>query len=114
MSENLKSQLHKLEIVSQVKSLQARKVLLKEFSNDKRFCKAVREIVRNAIKKNIPLTKKDKDKLTKYRTLILQLAKKQKSKENSRKLVYQTGTGVLLPIVVPLVASIISKLVSRE
>lgn len=115
MSKNLRIQFPKLELISKIKSLPARTIVLKEFSNDKRFCKAVREIVRNAIKKNIPFTKKQRDKLIKYRRLLMNLSKKkQKSKASSRRLVYQTGTGVFLPIVVPLIAELIRNIATSR
>lgn len=115
MSENLRSQFGKLELISQIKSLQARKIVLKEFSNDKRFCKAVRELVRNAINKNVAFTRQERARLIKYKKLFIDLARrKQKNKEKSRRLVYQTGTGVFLPIVVPLVAQLIASLIAKS
>lgn len=112
MSDNLRKQFPRLEIISQVKRLRVRKLLLEEFSHDPNFCKAIREIVRNALKKNIRFTDKDRKRLAKYRKVIIGLSKKHKSEKRMRSYVKQTGTGVFLPLVIPLVASIISELTS--
>lgn len=112
MSENLKRQLPRLEIISQVKRLRVRKLLLEEFSADPMFCKAIREIVRNALKRNIKFSAKDKRRLAKYKKVITGLSKKYKNEKRTQSLVKQTGTGIFLPLVVPLVAAIISQLTS--
>lgn len=110
MSDNLKKQFHKLELVTAMKTPAARKILLTEFSKDNCFCKAVREIVKNTLKRNIKLPEKDKRKLSRHKKLILSLAKKRKNRKRTQKLIQQTGTGIFLPIVLPLVASVISDL----
>lgn len=114
MSQNLLKNFSKLEIISQLKNLKTRKLLLAEFSEDDSFCKAIREIVRNTINKNIKLQDKDKKKLKKYKKVILALARKRKSKKSTKALMQQSGTGIFLPIVIPLVASIIGDLLSRK
>lgn len=113
MSDNLKSQFFKLELISQLSSLKARKLLLSEFSKDIKFCKAVREIVKNTVRRNVRVGERDKRKLVKYKSLLLSLAKRQKNHDKMRRMIQQTGTGVFLPIVIPLVASLISSLVSK-
>lgn len=114
MSEKLKSQFPTLELISKIKSLKTRKLVLKEFSKNDDFCSAIREIVTNATKKNIPFTMSEKRKLKKYKSCILGLTKKRKDKKKTRDLICQTGTGVFLPIVVPLVASLLSNLLSNK
>lgn len=96
-----------------MKTLKARKLLLSEFSDDPKFCKAVREIVRNTIKKNIRLSDRDKIKLKRYKKVILALAKR-KSHEKTKALMQQSGTGIFLPIVIPLVASVLGELLTRK
>ena len=113
MSANLRKQFPKFEVLAQLKSLKAKKVLLKELSEDPDFCKAVREIAKNTVNKNISLTLDQKKRLRRYKKVIFALGKKRKSQKATKVLVQQTGTGVFLPIVVPLVASIIADLISR-
>lgn len=110
MSENLRKQFPKLEVLSQLKSIKRRISLLKEFSEDPNFCKAVREIVKNTLNKNIKVSHSDKVKLRRYKAVILGIGKKQKTKGKLKGLVQQSGTGVFLPIVVPLVAAALGEL----
>lgn len=113
MSSNLMSQFYKLELISGIKSLKARKILLAEFSSDDKFCKALREIVRNTVNKNVVLPTKTKTRLRRYRHLILQLQKKKMSNKRRRKMYSQTGTGVFIPLVVPIIAELFSSLLSK-
>jgi ribosomal protein L19 len=113
MSDNLQKQMPKLEIISQLKSLKARKLVLAEFSNDDQFCKAIREIVRNTINKNVKLSEQEKKRLRKYKKVIVALGNKRKDKKKTKALLQQTGTGIFLPIVVPLVATVIKELLSK-
>lgn len=110
MSDNLKKQFPKLEVLSQVKSNKRRQSLLKEFSEDPKFCQAVREIVKNTLNKNIKVSQSDKVKLQRYKAVILGIGKKHKTKGKLKRLVQQSGTGIFLPIVVPLVAAVLSEL----
>lgn len=114
MSKSLQSQFYKLELLSQLKSATSRRILLKEFSSDDRFCKAVREIAKNAVKKNIHLSSFAKRRLRRYKSLILSLSKKRKSKRKTKALVEQVGKGLFLPILVPLVASLIGELITKK
>ena len=113
MSENLKKQFPKLQIIASIQSLKGRKLLLKEFSSDPDFCKAVREIVRNTLQKNVKIHEADKKRLLKYREVLISLGKKQKSTKKEQQLVQQTGTGIFLPIVIPLVAQLIGHLLKQ-
>lgn len=111
MSENLRKHMSKLQTISQVKSASLRKALMKEFSSDESFCRAMREVVKNTIKKNVPLTESQKKVLRKCKRPLLGIMKYQK--KNRRKFVEQTGSGVFLPIVIPLVAELIGSLINN-
>lgn len=113
MSENLKRHFPRLLVIASLKSLRIRKMVLKEFCKDDSFVKAIREIVRNALKKNIPFTTAQKRKLVRYKDTIIALSKKRKNNKRTQQLVCQTGTGVFLPIVIPLVASLLQGLLAR-
>ena len=54
MSENLIKQFPKFEMIAAIKSGRVRKMLLAELAADKKFCKALREIVRNTTKHDVP------------------------------------------------------------
>lgn len=110
MSENLRKHFPKLEVISQVKSLKSRKKIIQDFSNDPTFCDAVREIVRNTFNKNIKVTDADRKKLLKYRGMLMSLNRRQKCRKRVKKLIQQTGTGIFLPIVIPLVSTLLAEL----
>ena len=111
MSSNLKDQFYKLELISNLKSLKSRRILLSEFGKDPRFCKAVREIVKNTKNNKIKLTALQKKKINRYKVLLNSILNKSTFRKRKQKLMNQTGTGVFLPIVVPLVASILQSLI---
>lgn len=114
MSSNLISQFPKLEIVAQAKSAKARKLLLKEFSRDPRFFKAVRELVKNTVKKTIKLKDAEKKKLKKYSNVLQAIMKKKTSNKRKEKLMCQTGTGVFIPLVLPIVSTLLAELLSHR
>lgn len=114
MSANLISQFHKLEIIAKTKTLKARKLLLTEFSKDNGFCKAVREVVKNTKLKNINLNDKDRKKINKYKLLLTSILKKKQSHKRKQQLIRQTGTGIFLPIVVPIVAQLLASLLNNN
>lgn len=109
MSKTLRSQFYKLELLSQLKSATSRKILLKEFSGDVNFCKALREIAKNTVKQNIKLSQSERRRLKRYKKMILAVSKKSRSKRKTKALVEQVGKGLFLPVVVPLVASLIAE-----
>ena len=65
------------------------------------------------VKQNIKVGEKEKKKLAKYKKVILGLGKKQKTAKRVKSLVQQTGTGIFLPIVLPLVAAAIGNLLKE-
>ena len=113
MSANLIEQFYKLELITNTKSLKARKLLLSEFSRDVKFCKAVREVVKNTKNQKLKLSDKQKQKINKYKKLLHSILEKTSPKKR-QKLMCQSGTGIFLPIVVPLVATLLSHLLSKD
>lgn len=107
MSENLKQQFPKLELLSKIKQKKLRQTLLRVLSKDEAFCKAVREITKNTLKRNIKLSDREKKRLFRYRKTILALVHKSNNNLIQRRAICQTGTGIFLPIVVPLVADLL-------
>lgn len=79
--------------------------------------KAISEIVRNCLLGNIPMEKCRKNKLKRYKNLLLKLANKSKPLEVKRSLIIQKGTGflsILLPIALETVRILIDKIKSRN
>lgn len=113
ISENLRKHFPMLKLISQM-NLRARKTILKHQSSDPSFYKAIRELAKNTVNRNIPLSEKNKRKLKKDKRHILLLVKKGHKKHKRRKLVLQSGRGFFLPVVVPIVASLIGELISRN
>ena len=114
MSANLRTQLEKLMIVAAEKTMDKRITLLKAFANDPKFFKAVRELAKNTINKNITLNKQQRAKLISHQKVIRSLVKKKTSIKQKRRLLIQKGTGFFLPLIVPLAVAIISKLVENS
>lgn len=112
MSENLIKQFPKFEMIAAIKSGRVRKMLLAELAADKKFCKALREIVRNTVNCAFTLPLRVKRKLRPYRRVILQLQQKTTHKRR-RKCMSQTGTGLFIPLVVPLIANLLSSLLNE-
>ena len=111
MSKLLESQLPKIKTLADIENLKIRRLMLKEFSKDPDFCEAVREIATNFINKNVILGDQDKKKLRKYKQCIICLSQKHKSCAQRMKAIQQTGTGIFLPVVLPLVLSAIADLI---
>lgn len=108
MSDNLKKAIEILKIVSSIKKNKLRKEVLSDLSCNECVYKGLREIALNIIKKNVPLTLKQKVKLRPYKTLLQDLALKKAGKLKKKKLVIQSGGA--LPILIPAVISIVGEL----
>ena len=113
ISKHLERHLPTLKKLSGMKKVSARTALLKRLSDDVTVYKALREISKNIVKKNVPLTKIQKRKLIKHEKYILSLAKKGHKKKRRKVLVQQAGKGFFLPVIIPAVASIIAELIKN-
>jgi hypothetical protein len=115
MSSNLKKHLNKLLVICEIKKPTLRRAILRQFSEDKTFCKAIREIMKNIANKNIvkKLKEAEKRQLRKCGRLIVKLLKKRLSHKRQKQLVEQTGSGPLLPLILPIVAEIIGTLIQN-
>lgn len=113
MSTNLKRQLPKLQVVSQIQNPKLRQRVLLELAKNKAICSAIREIMKNVKSGNIKLTDRQKNQVKKYRKLILEILKRRQGVTKKRQLVVQTGSGFLLPLLIPLVAEAVGALISK-
>lgn len=105
MSDNLRRALPILQFVSEVTNKRLRTLILKELSKKPHIYKAIKELVTNTMKQNIKLPHGAKIKLKKHAGRLQQFTKKSVSK---RKLVVQSGG--FLPILIPLLASLLKNL----
>ncbi len=79
--------------------------------------KAISEIVRNCLIGNIPMDDCRKNKLKRYKKLLIALARKSKPLELKRSLILQKGTGflsILLPIALETVKILIDRFKSKK
>ena len=97
-----------LKLLSQIKNKDIRKNATCDFCKNENLYKAIKEIALNIVNKNIPLTNKDKKKLKKYKKDIYLLSKQKFKSKRKQKVLQQTGG--FLPILIPLVATILGQI----
>ena len=112
ISSNLKYHFPTLKMLASMNK-KVRKAVLKHKIHDDTFYKALRELAKNTVKRHVPLNKNHKKKLKREKKLILALNQKGNKRFKRRKLVLQSGHGLFLPVVVPIVASLVGELISR-
>lgn len=91
-----------------------RRRALDDYADDPHLYSSLREIMKALQKKRIPLTKKDKKKLMKEGKTISSILKKGNDVKTKRKLVMQTGSGFILPILIPLVAEVVREIIQSR
>lgn len=112
MSTNLQNCLPHLQLIAGVKNNNLRTQLLKDICHENCYLKAVREIAKNTIKKNIPLTPVMKKQLRTKEKIIRNLARKYKKKSSQQRVFVQSG-GVL-PFLIPAVISVVSEILAKK
>ena len=112
MSSLFAAQWPKLSVLGTLKkkSQQSlRTALLREFSKDADFCRALRVIAKNLLRRKVPLTSRDCCRLKKHKSTIHALYRKGQSTRTKRKLAVQSGG--FLAVALPLVTTIIGELI---
>jgi hypothetical protein len=110
MSHIRKCDLSLLKLLSEVRPA-VRKQLLNKLGD--RITKLIIECVFNILhNKHIELSKNTKLKLRKYKSCLRQLATKNTSLKNKKKVIFQKGSGIL-PILVPPLLQFFSTLFSK-
>lgn len=106
VSKNLKKTLGGLNQIISEKNPKKRKLLLENAAKSEDILDSVKELSRNVILKNVPLTKRQKRSLVKHSKCIVGCSKIKGCCNKSSKLVKQSGgwLGVVLPIVASLIA----------
>ena len=100
MSKSVQNYMSFLKILSK-KTPKKRKIILREFSEDKVLYNALSELSHNLIKGNIPIETKRLKRLRKHQNIIkaLDCPKNKKCKTKRKKLIEQSGG--FLPILIP-------------
>jgi len=110
MSKNLSSWINHLKVIASIRDKRKRNARLKAFADHMNLFDALKEVATNTINMNLPLNPNQKTKLRRYSKIIRELASKRKrSKLQKRKLIEQSGG--FLPILIPLVASVIGEVI---
>ena len=113
MSQNLVLWIEHLKFIASIQDPMERNVRLKRFADNMEFFDALKEIAINTMNMNVPLKITQKEKLRRYARTIRELAdKKPKSKLKRKKLIEQSGG--FLPILIPLVASVIGEVLKNR
>lgn len=112
MSANLKSALPFLRALAKIKDSKSRKTALNEVSGETKIQKALREIAKNVVRRKLKLTKKHLAGLVRHKRTISSLTKKKLSQPKKKNLVVQSGG--FLPILIPLVASILGEVIKAK
>ena len=110
MSANLKQNWKLLESIARNKYSRSRKTHLKQACEDESFQHCMREICHNTVKRKVPLSLKDVRKLYKYKKSIKEIAKK---RSKSRKTHIVQGGAGFLPILIPIISSLLAGVLGR-
>ena len=108
---DLRSCLHRLDVIARTKDPRRRRTLLRELSQDDTITHTLQFLARNTINRRIPLERHHKQKLIKHCKVIQDLAKQKISKARIKKLVEQSGG--FLPVLVPLAIELVSDLIQE-
>lgn len=111
MSLNLRRCLPHFKAIANIKDDVIRKKVLKDVCHEKCFQKALREIAKNTVKRNVPLPPKARRKLKNKEKIIRNLAKKYRSEASRKKVFVQSG-GVL-PYLIPAVIAVLSQMLRK-
>ena len=77
---------------------------------DDRIFNALKEMAKNVLAGNVPMTPEHKKQLSRYKKALRLLATQTKRKSRIRRIIQQSGRG-FLPALIPLVITAISSLV---
>ena len=110
-SKNLNDFITLFKFLSSIKEPGLKLRIVKHLSTDDKFNRAIREVAFNIVRRNIPLSDKDKKLLKPFEKIIFKLASASTPKK--RKQVVQKGKGVILgSVLVPLAISLINELIN--
>ena len=114
MSNLLKEQFPLIQYLSKVGDSRRRRNLIDDIGGDKKLYAAFAEICRNYKKGNIKLGKKDSEKIKKYNKVLEEFccSKNKKTYPKREELLVQSGGA--WPMLIPIVAEILSSLANNK
>jgi len=77
---------------------------------DEKFIRCIRECVFNTLRGNVPLERREKNRLSKYKTALRRIAAKRCNWKDKRKLLVQRG-GFLPYIIGPILSILLSRII---
>lgn len=105
----LKEIIQFLELISRIKKKSDREVIMKALAEDGRVRHVMKEISINLLKRQLNITSKQAKQLKKFKSTFVGLATRGNSKRRKISLIKQTGGS--LPILVPILAALVSNLI---
>lgn len=115
MSLNLRKCMKAMHLFCDAKSKRVKKSILADLSKNDCFFEAIFEIVNNIylrnVEKNYQMSSLEKKKLKKFVNIFDKILKHPKNKVKKRKLVIQSGG--FLPILLPIITSIVTELLKN-
>lgn len=91
---------------------QQRQLLLR--SINKCTVRCICECALNAIRGVVPLKKNEKTRLSKYKNVLRKLAHKSGNWKAKKRVILQKGSGFLLPLLLPIIGSVLSNIISSK
>lgn len=112
MSSRVKRHAAMLKVLAKAKPATS-KALMKEADKDLVYCLC--ECSHNILKGNVPLTKAQKTKLTRYKQDLRAVARKTTTQKRKRQILQKGGflPALLAPLLAPVIAPLASKLVGK-
>ena len=98
-----------LEVVSRIKSVKDREIIMKKMASDQKIRHLMKEISINLLKERLPITRDQIKQLKKFKTTFIGLATRGNGKRRKINLIKQTGGA--LPLLVPILSTLLSTLI---
>lgn len=98
-----------LEVVSKIKKAKDRNIIMKALAEDQKVRHTMKEISINLLKRKLPVTNNQVKQLRKFKSAFVGLAKRGNSKRQKINLIKQTGGS--LPVLIPILATLVSSLI---
>ena len=101
-----------LSIIAGLRTKEERDPVIRFLSKEREFRRLIRWICQNFQDKKIPLDEQTRKKLIKHRAIFMEICNKKLSVKKKRDLTIQSGG--FLPILIPILASVIGEIISRR
>ena len=113
MSKNLRKCMKTMQHLDGLSKGPLRKIFLEEMAKKDCFFEAIYEIIDNIRHKNLNIPPSKRSELRKCIKTMEEIHKHPKRRHRREKLVKQIGSGFFLPIVLPILTTVISELIQN-